>query len=215
MKAMRKKSEKIAKKKTPSKIIAKKPTKTASGKRTRRKKVENDFRATFMENLMVKKSELEKTLEHLIDIQKEYASQLSPADLIDEFDDAQREISAHSHYSLIEKKIKELQKIELRISRISEENEFGLCEECGKPIPKQRLLLMPEATLCVPCQQRLEKLDDLKSVFPGPPVAFGGRKAMAWDNSGGYDDEGHMAKGVRVVSFSVDDLEETETENPA
>lgn len=28
---------------------------------------------------------------------------------------------------------------------------FGLCEECGKPIPLARILLVPESTKCVPC----------------------------------------------------------------
>ncbi len=212
MKTNEKKSEKKAKKK-PQTVVRKKVAKSIGGKGTRHKKGKNNFRATFMENLMVKKRELEETLGRLIDSQKEYDRQLSAADFIDEFDDAQREISAHSHYSLIERKIRELQKIERRISKISEDEEFGLCEECGGPIPKKRLLIMPEATLCVPCQQKMERLDDLKSVLPSTAATFGGKKDMVWRNSGEYDDEGHVAMKARVGSLSVDDLEETETEN--
>ena len=39
-----------------------------------------------------------------------------------------------------------------------EEGEFGRCEECGKPIPEERLMVIPEATLCVPCQRELEEM---------------------------------------------------------
>jgi len=82
---------------------------------------------------------------------REYDGELTAGDFIDEIDDAQREISAYSLYSLIERKHRELRRIEYLISRILKEEEFGLCEECGAQIPKERLLIVPEATLCVAC----------------------------------------------------------------
>ena len=48
-----------------------------------------------------------------------------------------------------------LTKLKRALSRI-DEPEFGLCQECGEPIPMGRILLMPETTMCVPC---LEELD--------------------------------------------------------
>jgi RNA polymerase-binding transcription factor len=33
---------------------------------------------------------------------------------------------------------------------------YGVCESCGKPIGKARLLAFPRATLCVECKQREE-----------------------------------------------------------
>ena len=32
--------------------------------------------------------------------------------------------------------------------------DFGLCAECGEPIPFKRLMIMPEAILCVGCAGR-------------------------------------------------------------
>jgi DnaK suppressor protein len=32
-----------------------------------------------------------------------------------------------------------------------------VCESCGKPIGKARLLAFPRATLCVECKQRQER----------------------------------------------------------
>jgi DnaK suppressor protein len=34
---------------------------------------------------------------------------------------------------------------------------YGVCESCGKPIGKARLMAFPRATLCVSCKQREER----------------------------------------------------------
>ncbi len=34
---------------------------------------------------------------------------------------------------------------------------YGVCESCGKPVGKARLLAFPQATLCVECKQRQER----------------------------------------------------------
>ena len=34
---------------------------------------------------------------------------------------------------------------------------YGVCESCGQPIGKLRLMAFPRATLCVPCKQRQER----------------------------------------------------------
>lgn len=34
---------------------------------------------------------------------------------------------------------------------------YGVCESCGQPIGKMRLLAFPRATLCMPCKQREER----------------------------------------------------------
>jgi RNA polymerase-binding transcription factor DksA len=36
------------------------------------------------------------------------------------------------------------------------EGRYGICEECGRPISKQRLEARPEATLCIDCQKQRE-----------------------------------------------------------
>ena len=34
---------------------------------------------------------------------------------------------------------------------------YGLCERCGKFIDTDRLMIMPETTLCVECEKKREK----------------------------------------------------------
>jgi DnaK suppressor protein len=36
-------------------------------------------------------------------------------------------------------------------------NEYGICQACGKEIGKARLEAIPEASLCVDCQEKQEK----------------------------------------------------------
>jgi len=38
-----------------------------------------------------------------------------------------------------------------------EEDTYGICENCKKPIPKTRLKAIPYARLCIKCQQAKEK----------------------------------------------------------
>ncbi len=38
-----------------------------------------------------------------------------------------------------------------------EDGSFGDCEECGKPIPRKRLEVIPYAQFCTRCQDKLEK----------------------------------------------------------
>jgi DnaK suppressor protein len=34
---------------------------------------------------------------------------------------------------------------------------YGVCEDCGRPIPPERLDFLPESTRCVSCQARVDR----------------------------------------------------------
>jgi RNA polymerase-binding protein DksA len=48
-----------------------------------------------------------------------------------------------------------LERIESALERV-EDGTYGECEECGAKIPKQRLLAIPYANMCVKCASRVE-----------------------------------------------------------
>lgn len=207
--------EKKSRKKTGNRVnkgVTKKTGRSRGGKEARAKKEKSDLRATFMQNILDKRKELERTLEHLLESQKEYDVQLSGGDLIDELDQAQREISASSYYPIIERKTKELRKIDLLIKRMSKEGKFGLCEECGKQIPKKRLLIVPEATLCVSCQRELEKIDLQRSVEARDARVYGVGQGKDW-NSDRFDEKGQRALKTQMNTFSVNEIRGTEADN--
>jgi len=59
--------------------------------------------------------------------------------------------------NVAEMEVRELKKIDGAIQRI-DGGTFDVCEECGGPIGQTRLRALPHATLCVSCQEQLEKM---------------------------------------------------------
>jgi DnaK suppressor protein len=48
-------------------------------------------------------------------------------------------------------------RLRIALSRVSD-GEYRICSECRSSIPAKRLLAVPDATTCVACQERLERL---------------------------------------------------------
>jgi len=88
----------------------------------------------------------------------------------DEIDLATDEISRELDARITMRQHRQLKEIEDALERIRL-GEYGNCEECGEPIPVQRLRLFPAARLCVKCQEEMdqyEKLKDTQGVRGGP-----------------------------------------------
>ena len=177
-------------------------------------KKEDDFKTTIMKTLELKKQELLQTLGRLMKSRREYDGQLTAGDFIEEGDGAQREISAHSQFSLIERKNKELQKIDYLLSRAAEEQDFGLCEECGMRIPKERLLLVPEATLCVVCQREIEKMESRISMGSQSTEFISTRREVSWETTESPEEDDDVLVENSIDTLSDEDLDENETEVP-
>jgi RNA polymerase-binding protein DksA len=58
--------------------------------------------------------------------------------------------------SLLENTEEVLGQIDNALERIRK-GSFGMCEECGEEIPKERLKILPYTGLCVTCARKLEK----------------------------------------------------------
>ncbi len=43
-----------------------------------------------------------------------------------------------------------------------EKGDYGICQRCSKPIEPERLEVKPDATMCVSCQQEIERLSRRK-----------------------------------------------------
>jgi DnaK suppressor protein len=50
-----------------------------------------------------------------------------------------------------------IQEVEQALARLQQAG-YGLCEDCGQPIPPERLQAVPEATRCVACQSQRDRL---------------------------------------------------------
>ena len=49
-----------------------------------------------------------------------------------------------------------LARIDKALARL-DEGSYGICERCGKPINRERLLARPSATLCIEDQRRVDR----------------------------------------------------------
>jgi DnaK suppressor protein len=199
---------------TQTQVSAEKIKQAALGQKKKPFPKEEDFRTAFMKSLKLKKGDLQQTLERLIRSRKEYEGQLTAGDFIDEVDDAQREISAYSQFSLIERKNKELQKIEYLLNRVAEEQDFGVCEECGTRIPKARLLLVPEATLCVACQREMEKMDSRMSMATRSSGFSPTRREVTLETTEPHEEDDNLLVEYHISTLPNVDMDENDTEIP-
>lgn len=72
------------------------------------------------------------------------------AELVAEPGDA---AEAHTRDAMIATIRESLDQLSAALTRI-DEGRYGKCEECGDPIPRERLEIRPQARFCVPCQSR-------------------------------------------------------------
>ena len=160
-------------------------------------------RSKILKSLMAKRIEVEVTLDRLREEQREYKKLASNDYLIDEMDHAEREISSQTHYILLERKNRELEKIEDLIQRSLKDEEFGLCGECGEKIPEARLMIMPEATRCVPCQQEMEQSGSRIGFVESPRAKLGGKSGLQWGKVEDTDVSGKLnfKSDLGVMSF--------------
>jgi len=199
---------------TKTQVSAEKIKQAALGQKKKPLPKEEDFRTAFMKSLKLKKEELQQALDRLMKSRKEYEGQLTAGDFIDEVDDAQREISAYSQFSLIERKNKELQKIEYLLNRVAEEQDFGVCEECGTRIPKARLLLVPEATLCVACQREMEKMDSRMSMATRSSGFSPTRREVTLETTEPHEEDDNLLVEYHISTLPNVDMDENDTEIP-
>jgi len=166
----------------------------------------------FYQNLLLKKQEVENIINSLLDNQKEDITNSSFDNYIEDFDRADREISAQTFYKLLDRKKKELDKINILLNRIQNDHDFGICEECGMRIPEERLLIMPDASLCVPCQSDLEKFEYKKNLAKNASTPTQLKREFQLENDGDYDDEDDEGIVIKpdVDHISFLDMEEIE-----
>jgi DnaK suppressor protein len=109
------------------------------------------------------KQELKRKIEEAIDAQRTLIDSLSETSKPVAPDNAIGRLSrmealndrAVSEASLNAARHK-LSRLENALGKIGQPD-FGICVSCDKPIPPGRILLMPEATRCVPCSDKAAK----------------------------------------------------------
>ncbi len=74
----------------------------------------------------------------------------------DEADHALNHADQGKHQTVVEHLRQVLSQVEAARERLAA-GTYGICTDCERPIPAERLQVLPYATLCVHCQSRREK----------------------------------------------------------
>ena len=98
------------------------------------------------------------TLEEITALQAQLQAEIEPASAPDDdsVDVAEDIYERGKILSLIQSLEEKLHNIEHAIT-VASNGSYGICENCGNPIPPERLEILPETTLCVSCANKLEQ----------------------------------------------------------
>jgi|SRR5919204_2773684 DnaK suppressor protein len=99
------------------------------------------------------KAELDGVVERLHSQALVPAASVPGGDFLDIAQDVEDQELARLSASRLTERARRLR---MALTRVSE-GEYGVCSECGNPIPAKRLAAVPDATTCVACQDRLER----------------------------------------------------------
>lgn len=109
-----------------------------------------DFVAQEKQKLQEERVQISEELEHLRELMR--------AEVDVEPDEGDAEIfEREKNAALIAVLERKLGNIDSALRSI-EKGQYGTCERCGKPIEAERLEVKPDATLCIACQQEVERL---------------------------------------------------------
>ena len=91
-------------------------------------------------------------------MQSEEVRHREAADLLlgDTGDQAVAHLVADLDAAAIDRDVRELRSIEAARERLKA-GTYGVCIDCGKPVPWARLFVRPDAERCVPCAERHDK----------------------------------------------------------
>lgn len=110
-------------------------------------------RAIFIEKM---KTSMQQRRSEMMDLMSQLASEkVSDGQVQDSGDEALSISMEHLQSSLQQTDMDEIRLIDGALERIDRQ-EYGVCIDCGNPIPERRLEHFPYAARCVACQEKLE-----------------------------------------------------------
>jgi DnaK suppressor protein len=111
-------------------------------------------RAQFIEAM--KKNLLQRRGEMAGRLSNQAQDKVSDGQVQDSGDEALSLSMEKLQNTLQQSEMDEIRHIDDAFERI-ERSEYGICTECGNPIPEKRLETFPYASRCVACQEKLEQ----------------------------------------------------------
>ena len=104
--------------------------------------------------LNILEQEREHTLKELDNLRAELRVEIEHDDVDDVASDL---VERDKIFALILSLERKLENIEHAIKQ-AQDGDYGICENCGKPIDPERLEIFPETTFCVECKRKQERI---------------------------------------------------------
>ncbi len=148
-------------KKTPAKKAA--PKKTTAKKGPTKSSFKKEMRLMLLDNKKHLLADINQKIKQETDANKKEG---------DIYDIASSERERELTLMLGDRDRKKIQQV-YRALEWLDEDEYGLCEECGEPIGDNRMRALPFTRVCVECKSKLEKNTLYKGRLDDGPLGMG------------------------------------------
>ncbi len=115
--------------------------------------MDKEFTEKMRDSLSAMRQEI---LDKLVTTNADFRAIVEEMDPKDVVDVASDDVDRKMIEALGAQDIKRLKSIEAAIVRI-QQGRYGLCMQCSKKIPQERLVALPYAVLCIDCQRSDER----------------------------------------------------------
>jgi len=126
-------------------------TDTMSGERTER----------LRQLLLTRHHEVQQQIDALLAQHRADQTRLREESVADTEDLSTQNINSHQQLSILEVRNQMRLQLDAALQRL-DEGEYGVCEDCRKPISEERLKALPFARRCIDCQKHAELLEQIE-----------------------------------------------------
>ncbi|MDP2951364.1 MAG: TraR/DksA C4-type zinc finger protein [bacterium] len=117
--------------------------------------MDKKFLSKQKEKMLLNKEELEKKLASFAkegELKNNWTAEMPSFDPGTSLEEEADEVEEFGMRLALEHTLEnELKKVDIAIDKMKK-GKYGICEKCGKPIPKGRLEAYPQAEMCAKCQ---------------------------------------------------------------
>jgi DnaK suppressor protein len=156
----------------------------------------NAARGDFIRRVLDQNRDLE--LARIRQLRREQSSDEALAGPGDEAEVAHAMVNTEMQASMVERYRERLRAIDEAERRL-DQGRFGICEECGEDIGRERLKMLPSTLVCVDCQRARERNPRLSRSCAAPTITSASIAA-----SGESDENASRAKVARLTTRADD-----------
>ncbi|HEX2055220.1 MAG TPA: TraR/DksA C4-type zinc finger protein [Nitrospiraceae bacterium] len=111
--------------------------------------------------LLARRQEVQQQIDSLLAQHRADQERLREESVADTEDLSTQNSNSHQQLSILEVRNQMRLQLDAALQRL-EEGDYGLCEDCRKPISEERLKALPFARRCIDCQKHAELLEQIE-----------------------------------------------------